>query len=399
MRRLALLTFAVCVVLTTATGAVPATSHPAPPAPTADIDTRHLVLDSESRTGFASHSLDIASAVAMQQQRTTVRLNQYAFESAFETTSSTAERREMLFEAVTQIEIEISSLQDRERELRADYVNGSMSSTQFVRELAVIERRAVQLQDYLASVEARTTQVPRISIDTRIRRLETNLLGLAGPVRRHTGAAISGQAAPVRLYTAAGTDGIILSMIVEDEYTREAYRTDKRSNDLDSTFDLDQAVSRSRELYPEAFNESVSTGVRFIGAGIYQLDVSLESGSLTAYLDSDTRDSFFEIQSRDLLAPTSEETAIATANNLRLAVNRTYAGGPMRIAVTNNATGDPVAAPVHVAGDRLQTNDQGILWTLGLPDRQFTVTAVGPAGNVTATVRPIDPRPVGTNEA
>lgn len=398
MRRLTLLTIAVIVVVTTATGAVPAESPSVAPAPAADVDTRHLVLESESRTGFASHSLDVASAVAVQQQRTSVRLNQYAFESAFETTSSTSERRELIFEAATHIEIAISGLQDRERQLRAGYVNGSVTPTQFVRELAYIERRATHLQDYLASVEARTNQVPRLSIDTRIRRLETTLLGLSGPVRTHTGEAIRGQAAPVRVYTNAGNDGVILAMVVDNEYTREAYRTDKRSSELDTTFDLDEAVSRSRELYPEAFNESVSTGVRFVGAGIYRLDVSLQSSSLIAYLDSDTRQSFFEIQSRELTTSASDQTAIAVENNLRLAVNRTYAGGPMRIAVTNNATGEPVPARIHVAGEQLPTNDRGILWTLGLPDRQFTVTAVGPDGNVTATVRPIDHRPVGMNE-
>jgi hypothetical protein len=167
------------------------------------------------------------------------------------------------------------------------------------------------------------------------------LIGLYSPVVARTWAASRGETSPVWVFSEATADGVILSTVDGDQYIRTAYRADRRDFETSESFTLDQAVRRTAELYPVAYNSSNSlrTGISGRGEGLYQIDIELEERSLTAFLDSDTREVFYEIHRVRLDRIAQTEGDVVTENGTNLRVTNTFPGGPLSVAVTENATG------------------------------------------------------------
>jgi hypothetical protein len=186
-------------------------------------------------------------------------------------------------------------------------------------------------------------------------------------------------------------NGTVLSMIDDGRYVREAYRNDRQTA-ATLQIPFDTVVSRMQTTYPTALNQSTGWGISYLtGGGVYRLDFEPSGTSLTAYLHGGTQEVYYEIREEQLADAGSSLTASAVANGTRLVVNRSYRGGPLRIATVDNATGDPVEATVFVENARLGTGPDGVAWTLTPDTLQFSVTAVRPSGNVTLVVRAIEP--------
>lgn len=393
MRRLALLIVVFLIASTLAITAIPAASTQSLPGDQAAVGV--LTLDTETRTEFSSQSLNVAAALGNQHQETKTRLNRYAFNVAFAEAESDGARRGVLIDATSDLDYQLQQLTAQDHRLRAQYANGSIEEAAYIRGLARIDREARELERNLDRIDRAADRVPQPGVNPDIRRLRTEIVGLAGPVRGQAAVAMTGERPPARFYIEAASNGLVLSGIDSGRYEREAVRTDHRSSEVDPSFDLDSAVSRSRELYPEAFNESISTGVRFIGKGRYQVDITLRSGAIRSYLDSGTRLAFYERQRHELAPDSDAPVAVETENETRVAVNRTYPGGPLRIAVTDTDSGAPKDALVDVAGHRISTDQSGVAWTLGPPALEFPVVVVTDSGTVSMTVRPIQPPRLG----
>jgi hypothetical protein len=398
MARSVLITLLVVLALPLGVAGSPAHAEPAATDLASLDDIAILTIGEDARADFVHPGLDIASATALQRESAAARLDRYALQTEFERLSSTEARQALLFEAATAVEIRITSLRNQERALRTDYVNRELDSEAFVRRLARIHARVALLRATLQTIGASSEEIPQFSIRSRLRLLDATLFGFEGPVRDRALATYRGEAPPPRLFVQASDRGAVLAAIEEDRYVREAYRADHRDPDSVSGISLSEAAERTSELYPRAYNASVSirTGISGLSGGLFRIDIELREGSIRAFLDGTTGEVFFEIQERQLDLIGSRPTAVGTANGTQLSVARSYPGGPLEIAVTDNETGEPVRAEVLVGESTFETGSDGVVWTLAPASVTVDVRAVRPSGNVTITVRPFTPPTVTT---
>lgn len=359
-----------------------------------------LALEERRRTGFATRGTDVATALAAQRERAGARLDRYALAARFEATGSDEARRALLFEAATAVEIRIETLREDERSLRSRYANRSLPTAAFVTGLAVLDARAEALETRLTTIRVLADDIPQFSMAGRLQLLEAGLLALDGPVRERAMAAMAGDEPPVRVYAGVADAGVVLSTLDGGRFVREAYRADHQETDTVGGTSFSEAVGITERLYaPFAYNQSLTVRNELVGpeAGIYLFTMELRSGLVTAWLDGSTGQVFFEVQERRIAQLEPPEGTSAVENGTRLVANRSYAGGPMRLVVTDAGTGEPVPATVHVADHAVETGPDGVVWTLAPPE-VVDVTAEGPAGNVTVSVRPLPPTTVRAGE-
>lgn len=388
-----------------ASASVVSTDAGRPPAPSVDTvavaprnldEVAILWLRDRRRTGFTTESTDVATALSVQRGRALSRLERYTLASRFEATDSVDARKTLLFEAATDVEIRIEALREDERSLRAEYANRSMPTSTFVTRLARLDARADVLRTRLETVRVLADDIPQFSMEGRLQQLEAELFGLEGPVRDRVMAAMIGAGGPVRIYVGVSDAGVVLSTLDSGRFVREAYRGDNLDTQNLGGTSFGEAVDITESLYaPFAYNQSLTVRNELVGpeGGIYLFTMELRSGLVTAYLDGSTARVFFEIQERRVAQLDPPEGATGTANGTRLVANRSYAGGPMRLVVTDAETGAPIDATVHLGEHVVATGDDGVVWTLAPPE-PVDVTAVGPTGNVTISVRPLLPRTV-----
>lgn len=386
MYRAALLSFIILFSLPAAASVPlsPSSSAQSLGGPNADI----LLLDAPSESDFVTPSLDVGVSVAIQRDAVAARLDRYALTERVQNASSDGARRDLLFAAVIDAKARAEALQAEEQAIRAAYVNGTLDSDAFVTEMARLDARARHLRLYLDLVDTYATQVPEFTLQRRLQVIEVTLVGLHGPVRDRALSSIQGTAPPTRLYVESSSNGVVLSVLAGDRYVREAYRADSRTEAADE-LSLDRIETRMEEIYPEITGRNYPYGVRGLPAWAYRITFDLPGGSLTAYIDGGTQDVFYEVLDRRVTALGNDQTVNATENGTHVVVNRSYPGGPLRIATYDNATGDPAAATVIVSDHRIATGTDGVVWTLTPRAERFTVTVVRPPGNVSLLVRPI----------
>lgn len=364
-------------------------------------DIAILTLNGSSRAGFATASTDVATAMAVQRDAADGRIDRYALDERVQRTDSTEARQELLLEEATTVEIRIRTLRDDERELRVAYAQRQVDTETFVRRLARIHARTAELRASLDAIQIHAAADPRFSLQGQVRLLGSQLVGYSGPVRNQTVAAIRGDTPPIRLYAEASAGGSVLATLEDGRYVRVAHRADRRTPDSVNPFSLDEAASRAFfQLYPDAYNESLAPGYGqnidgSIGGNLYLVQLSLPTGSIDAYLDDGSQNVFLEVQERQVDRLRPRPWVEESANGTRLTVNRSYRGGPLRVTVADNATGEPLQTTVVIDDARLETGLDGTAWTLAPGAVAFEVTAVGPRGNVSITVRPFAPTPVG----
>ncbi|MFC6990129.1 hypothetical protein ACFQJD_18070 [Haloplanus sp. GCM10025708] len=185
-----------------------------------------------------------------------------------------------------------------------------------------------------------------------------------------------------------------MSAVVGDTYVREAFRGEFRDGTA-GPIGYEQAVRIAADSYPVIWNLTRSS-TQVVGSGqTYYVHVSHERGELAAFIDPATRSVFRESQWRPLETMALRPGATNAKDGLRLTVNATYPGGPVRIRLVDAATGDPADANVTVApaeqdgGLVGRTGGDGDLWTL-TPGSEFTVTATRGDSAVRVTVSPGD---------
>ena len=373
-------------------------SEPAPPAQFDDDRLPPVEMlglnGGPTRSDVTTQGVDVSTAATMQHAEASAAVDRGALEVAFERAEDDQARRELLFEAATDVEIAISAMRSGQREVRADYVNGTISTRTYVRERAMVDVRAAQLQEDLELIQRYADRVPQLSMRSRIEALQVALTGADGPVTSRIRATASGEASAIETSIAASPNGRALSMVTEDRYVREAYRSDVWTPDTTSGIGFAQAEERMKELYPVAFSpnssRNVARGMGEYGAGTYRVTMEIREGTIVTYLDGDTENVFFEVREFDLGAIEPGPAATATDNGTRLVVNRTYGGGPLRIATFDNSTGSPAEVPVLVDDTRYRTGPDGVVWAVA-PRDTARVVGLAEAGNVSVTHRPVRP--------
>lgn len=357
-----------------------------------------LTLNDTTRSSVSTASVDVGTTLAARHDAGAARLDRYALAERFSATSEAAARQQLLFGSLTEVDRRIGALRAEEQALREAYANREVDGDTYVRRLARMGARTSELRATIGTIRGLTDQVPQFSMDRRIRRVEASLLGLGGPVRQRALLALVGDGPATRIYVEVGESGVVLSTIEDGRFVRETYRADNFDPETVGRTSFTEAVAITERLYaPYAYNQSLTDRNELVGrgGGIYLFTMGLREGVVSAYLDGATAGVFFEVQERQLALLPDRPTASASANGTRVEVHRTYAGGPLQVTVADNESEAPRQATVYVDGTRFETGPDGTLWTLG-PTVPYDVTAVGPRGNVTVSVRPLSPTPVAT---
>lgn len=390
--------------------AVPAGAGPAAPgsptAPQVDdngtADVEMLGLAGDTRSDAATQGLDVSAALVADRAGTEAALDRRALQITFERTSGDQARRELLFQAATDVEIAISELGAERRSVRAGYLNGTTDTERYIRFRASSGARTQQLRTDLETIETLAGSVSGLSMRSRVDSLQVALTGSNGPVTDRLRASIHGTAEPATVYTSVSSDGRVLSTVAGDQYVREAYRTDLWTPDTTGNIGIDQAAERMAELYPVAFGFNSSRnqgrGIATHGAGTYEITIQINEGTIVTYLDADTGNVFHEVQRFDLAAIDPPAPVVAADNGTRLVVNRTHEGGPLRVATYDNATDATVDAPVRIGNIWYRTGGDGVVWAPA-PAGPTRVTAVGESGNVSVTMNPSRPTLVAVGSA
>ncbi|PSQ45719.1 hypothetical protein BRD17_00880 [Halobacteriales archaeon SW_7_68_16] len=349
-----------------------------------NITTRlDLPGDGSVREGIATPEPRLGTAVAVDDTELRARFGRYTVEERFETARTTPERRRIIGAELDRVAADAETIATEERAAVGRYVDGTTDHDDLARALgltaAEADARRVRLDALRAGI---STATPRAR--TRLEALDTQLAVFGDPVRDRVVEAVDGTIEPPTVRITASDAGTVLGTI-GTRYRREAVRFNYRNGgepQLETTLDAD---SRARAVYPwiGATPDAQITSVEgFPDAGLFRVTVVHPQGAVVTHLDSATTNPFRESQSLRLSDLPRRSAGTATNGSLRLAVDRTYPDGPVRVTVTEAGTGEPVQATISVDG---RTVGSGTGWVLP-PGGTYRVTATTVTESVSVRV-------------
>ena len=345
-------------------------------------------------------SLDAGIAVGFGTNVSAMRMETLALRETVETAPTADARSQEILQGTNEVEQRAVTLRTRYRTAVASYAAGDISATELLVELATVRAKANALADRIRVLVELAEATEGFSLESgRVQPLLFDLDTFGGPVTDRAVAVIRGGEDRARFYVAASGSNVVLTTVTDGEYVREAYLATHRELD-GSTIQPAAARNVTARSYPEIWAARTSTSGAGEG-GTFVYEVVYPTGRLTAFVDGGTERVFKEYQHVNLSAFSSGPVVNDTQNGLTLSVNRTYAGGPLRVSVVDADTGEAVNATVRLGsgGDSDsvgRTGDDGVLWTLS-PRGQYYVTAVE-TGTTNAVIideiLPVDPATV-----
>jgi hypothetical protein len=348
-------------------------------------------------------TVDAAGATGLGSDAVSARVEQNALESRLAVTEGEA-RRELLRDAVDRLQNETTTLERRQASAIRSYNAGETTTREFVatlarvdRTAALLERRAVLLRNV-----SRATFAEGNAVTDNISRTRSSLRRFQGPVRDRIRIAVAGQGR-TRVFVATTEQGVALSTIDDGTYIREVYRGflwQSGGSGLTGA-EVSTAVAAAYPEIWETRNRTSGTG----SSDAFVLTVSHPGGELDAHVRGENRRVFREVQRLPLSTYPPGPAVERSLNGLVIQVNRTYPGGPLRVNVTDQQTGEPVNTSVSISPNSDpgpvtvgSTGDDGVLWTLGVGESQqgYTITAneVGGSRVVVLVTRPSEPTTV-----
>jgi hypothetical protein len=378
--------------------APPAALPPAVAQTTGQSDPQQItVLDvppgSVERWGIEQEYVDLGPTLGLSTDATTDRLRTLTMVERVESADTTEERRDRLTTALSDLEARVDELDKQQTVAVTAYSRGELDSRELLVELVRISITAEELNDRRNRLESLAGETPGFDIDRgRLASISNRLSAFTGPVRAHAEAVLRGEVEPHRFYIAASSESVTITTVLGDTYIRESYRGDLRNGEGDS-IELEMALDIVAASYPVIWNSTREQTQVFGGGETYPVRIAHSRGDLTAFVDSNARVVYAEHQRRPLVSFAADERFQRTGDELRVVVNQTYPGGPVRIHVVDDDTDEPVDATVSLAvGTGTQrrlgsAGDDGVLWTLS-PYRQYTVTADEGGDSVDVTVDP-----------
>jgi hypothetical protein len=367
--------------------------------------TSYLALpEDDIRTSrFGTVRLDVAGSIGLDDGRLQTRYATIRLRETYKARESRSGQRAVVERTTDRLDDRIENLTTRQQAAIRRYNAGQLSTRAFLRELAIVDRRAKTLADTIAQLNtynrAADTPVP----ETRLARLKARLIPLRGPVRSEAANAMRGDdgTPPTRIHVETSDDGVVLAMVRERpstvEYVREAFDGDGFDEQFaEKPIELSVFRDRIRDRYrwiaeQDPASDTVLTRQPFYSkAGIYGIRYNHQHGTarshdLTIYYDAGTDQVFREIQYENPEAVPTEEVANETSEGLRIRVYATRPGGSLLVNVTGATAGSPERAIVRIDGEVVgETGPRGRLWTIA-PRGSFETEATVVDRNVTAT--------------
>ncbi|QZP37216.1 DUF7094 domain-containing protein [Halobaculum magnesiiphilum] len=349
-------------------------------------------------------TVDAGTATTFGANASAERIETIALRERIASANTSDERQIRILDGLNEVDKDLITLHSRHREAVAAYHAGEISAREFLIELARVRAEAAVLEDRVRMLDRLAEETDDFALDdSRVFPVVYDLRTFDGPVRSRTTAALEGEpGASTRVYVEATESGIVLSTVADGRYVREAFRGDLRERD-DTSIDEETAQNVTARSYPEVW---AATGGSVAGqgsGGTFLFDLSYPNGTLTAFVGGGTERVFMEHQRVDLAAVSGGE-AVTRTLDLALTVNRTFPGGPLRVAVTDPQTGEPVDAVVKIGREGGESTDvgttgtDGVLWTVS-PRGEFVVTVVEVGSTEVSTINVAPTDAVTVDEA
>lgn len=371
----------------------PASAGPAQPSVSTAVDDHHhdttsrLELSDPTTSEYATASPDLGSTLAAKDAA--IRDDAAAHAVAHELRNVPVdERADVLDEAIERTKGDVDRLEERQATLIEAYRAGEVSDRQFLRELVLLERDAASLADVFREYDALADDVPGYTFaeGEDLRTLESYRGPAVGLLADHVRGRAS--ARQVALVTTAD-GGAVMSTVDGDRYLREAIAFEHRDRPAPAVLTSFGAVEQAAsERYPWLDDEADNI-FNLEAYDLYRYEIGHEQGHLLTYWDKGSGDVYREIQRLSVSRlPTSELDETWEAESLRVSIVETPHDGPIEVAVTDAATGDPVDAELRLDGVALgTTGDDGRAWVLP-PPGGYELTAHADGATVTADVGP-----------
>lgn len=363
--------------------------------PTVPVEnsTARLVVPDEKieRSGIASMRPDLGAALSGAGDDLDGRQRYLRTEIRFKDASSDEERRIVIDQTLIDLKDEAVAMRERQDRTTRRYANGTIDESELLRTLASIDRSARRMLEttrYVASyLESRRDWIGLLN---RAYEVQAILETLKGPVREEVGRTLRGVGKTSHFSVKAGDNAIVLSTVDEEgTFLREAYLPDNRgeesAREIDRTW---QALERSAEYYPWAENNTLGNPEAYGRVDVFVITRPHTQGETTAYLDAYSGDVFYETQQLDVDAMPLSTVKTVSEDGLRLVVQRPYPGGPVRVGVYDNSTGNPVNARVSVAGVEIGPTDANGFVRAAEPRSEYEIEVRTPRSSANVTVDP-----------
>ena len=332
------------------------------------------------RSGVDRQHADLGPAARFDTDATTDRLVTRTIERELDA-STDADRRIRLNEEVDAVAAGVDRLETREQVATREFGTGQTTATEYVTELAAIHLAADRLRNRAEMLEEQAAVLDSSPVSTdRFRRIEYDLRMLEGPVRAHAADILRGATPPNRVLVETGDESLTLAAVDGDQYLREVQRRGLRG-ETSGEVSADRAIEIIQTEYPILWDRGTSWSSDGPGS-VVMVGVEFSGGELRSFIDGPTERRFIEHQRLPLSMVATGETTTKQQDGLNVTADQTYAGGPLRLTVTDAATGEPVDATVTVGqnggeSQRVGTTDEaGTLWLLS-PRGPFTITVLG----------------------
>jgi hypothetical protein len=364
--------------------------------------------DADETRAFATTSLDLGTSLSIQKDEMDRRLVTRSFGEGFSQLDSRESKRDLLLRYWTELESRTTTLEKRERTARQGFRNGSVSADEYVRSLARINAEIDHLSTEIDTIKTYSDEVSQFTLTGFLASLEKRHVSLRGSVRDRTARTLFGDDSSIAVFVSAADNGVILSSINDGTYVREITRQDHRDIENGGQLSQSEGVDIAKSTYPWAAQNSRRTSWSGpAGAGYHQYNIEHIHGDVRSFIDVSSH-SIFDANQRVYLTDAAANEATATRNletstrpkgpgatanesGLLLTVNRSYAGGPIYVALQDNETGDYVEGTVAVNGETVgETSADGGLWTLS-PAGSFNVSASSGLDVVTVETRATRP--------
>ena len=348
------------------------------PIPTADLalpERLEFANGDSTASGFHRSSVEIGATVTVDKDRIDGRFADLRLETRLESAESEQERRTILRSAISDLETGLEELKAYEAEIHREFRDGDRSERSLLVELARIDAKAETIEGSAEHIGSLANDVSGISLAGDVRAITGETAVLRGPVRAHVNEVLAGERDPVRVSVTSSQNGVVLALIENGEYVREAYRNDNRNRSATGSYSsISEAADRATEAYPWTFEQSSSSGISGVGDGIFRITATHPQGSLVAYMDEGTDAVFRDHQTLGLSSIPVAQTANTTDDGLQLTVDRTYRSGPLLVTVVDSGTGEAVEGTVTIDDSVVgSTGADGTLWTVA-PREDYSVT-------------------------
>lgn len=334
-----------------------------------------LRLPTTDRFAIEEPALNLSAALSVSWDKGRARIEEGALEQRWQSASEPEERQALLSSALDRVTDRLDGLLQSEQAARQAYLDNEISAEAYLNRLGSLQARAESVATLVSTIDRLVSTDPiddRQAITRRVLRAESRLAVLTGPLREELAATVRGIRTSSWVYVGASEAGVTLSAIRDGELVHEAARLDNFADEPSGeSTGAEEALARWAEIYPSVWDPGV---VDFTGLnGAYRASLPYDGGRLESYLDANRLEVYREIQFKDLPGVPTVHAGTERLNGLQLTVNRTYAGGPLKVSF-GEIDGTPLDGIVRLNGIRVGTTGaDGTSWVIA-PDGQFTVT-------------------------